>query len=823
VTETRAPNTPPHQGEGNGGALSDTQRDEQALLSTLHAPTSSLPAYSTREYFRTIAHLGVQAAEALDHAHQNGILHRDVKPANLLVECSPLCSHLAPRDETCAASRRNPNAHLAERDDYKLWITDFGLARIEQDAGMTMTGDLLGTLRYMSPEQALAKRVVVDHRSDVYSLGVTLYELLTLEPAYAADDRQELLRKIAFDEPRKPRQLNPRIPQDLETIVLKAYEKNPADRYATARDLGDDLRAFLENLPVKAKRPTPWQRATKWSRRHQPLVTSAALFTVLLVAVSFAQLIYSNGIITRERNETAAALKREVRLRQEAEASAKFARVVLLKNTDLHDQALKLLKEIPPELLPPGADLDDLWTRIAADLVLLQQWPEAADAAERLLRTRRSDQQPSSLRNVITGPVLVQLGDAARYEAYRESIISEYSQVANPLAVERASRNILLLPADARLMAKMNGLYTVLRRAHRNTDLIKKGIAEEHEVVDLNAVEDFQDFNSLALALIDYRRGNFREAIAWRRSYPARFLARRGTEELPPHVLACNIAGQAIVAMSHYQLHNIAAAEDAFADARLLDQSPDCGITLKTWFYYAIFDRIFAHVLLREADHLIHQRANSETTAPAVLQYASGVTRGRNMYPDDSVDPEKESVKWYRLAAEQGFAPAQLALGYRYAKGRGVSADQRVAAVWYDKAAGQFSWTCCLSRDAAELLIAPLADADQAMSAQRDSSRKTAAFGAAYYRLGRYEESEKLLEESFATEGNDASRGLTALFARLQLAMARWQLNHHEEARELLAEVLPDVDAALSNSTVEANDRAILRVLLQEAEVLMQD
>ena len=126
---------------------------------------SSLPAFASREYFRTVARLGIQAAEALDHAHQNGILHRDIKPANL-------------HGRTTRG---------------KLWITDFGLARIEADAGMTMTGDILGTLRYMSPEQALAKRVVVDHRSDIYSLGVTLYELLTLQPAFTGDDRQELL------------------------------------------------------------------------------------------------------------------------------------------------------------------------------------------------------------------------------------------------------------------------------------------------------------------------------------------------------------------------------------------------------------------------------------------------------------------------------------------------------------------------------------------------------------------------------------------------------------------------------------------------------
>jgi serine/threonine protein kinase len=145
-----------------------------------------------------------------------GVLHRDIKPANLIVD---------------AAGR--------------LWVTDFGLAQVQSDPRLTMTGDLVGTLRYMSPEQALAKRVVVDHRTDVYSLGATLYEVLTLQPAYSGNDRQELLRQIAFEEPKPPRRLNRAIPAELETIVLKALEKNPAERYATAQELADDLQRYL--------------------------------------------------------------------------------------------------------------------------------------------------------------------------------------------------------------------------------------------------------------------------------------------------------------------------------------------------------------------------------------------------------------------------------------------------------------------------------------------------------------------------------------------------------------------------------------------------
>jgi serine/threonine protein kinase len=210
--------------------------------------------------FQTVAKLGIQAAEALEHAHSLGVIHRDIKPGNLMVD-----------------ARGN------------LWITDFGLAHCQGAVELTMSGDLLGTLRYMSPEQALAQRVLVDQRTDIYSLGVTLYELLTLKPAFPGSDRQEVLRQIAFDDPRPPRRINKAVPAELETIVLKAMEKNPVDRYVTAQELADDLQHFLDDKPIRARRPTPVQRVRKWTRRHPGVVRTAigALFgAVVVLAVS---------------------------------------------------------------------------------------------------------------------------------------------------------------------------------------------------------------------------------------------------------------------------------------------------------------------------------------------------------------------------------------------------------------------------------------------------------------------------------------------------------------------------------------------------------
>jgi serine/threonine protein kinase/Flp pilus assembly protein TadD len=264
----------------DGQPLSDVIRqlvqppgEAAAAIPTVRAAGDTTPRTQEgkrgREYFRKVAELGVQAAEALDHAHQLGIVHRDIKPGNLMLD-----------------GRGN------------LWVTDFGLAQVQQgEGGLTMTGDLVGTLRYMSPEQALGKRAVIDHRTDLYSLGVTLYEMLTLRPAFGGNDRQELLRQVAFEEPARPRRLDRAIPAELETIVLKAMAKEPAERYATAQELADDLRRFLDDRPVLARRPSLTQRARRWARRNRSLVGSLAA-GLLLAAVALGG---SVGWVVRDR------------------------------------------------------------------------------------------------------------------------------------------------------------------------------------------------------------------------------------------------------------------------------------------------------------------------------------------------------------------------------------------------------------------------------------------------------------------------------------------------------------------------------------------
>jgi serine/threonine protein kinase len=200
-----------------------------------------------------VAEIGIQVAEALQYAHDKKVFHRDVKPANLLLD-----------------------------DRGQVWVADFGLAKIGDQNGLTPTGHILGTLQYLAPECLHGE---ADTRSDVYGLGATLYELLTLVPPFSGESPARLMKQLAEADPVPPRSINPAIPRDLETIVLTALAREPGQRYSSAKLLADDLRAFLEDRPIRARRMSWAGRGWRLCRRN-PAVAVLSFCTMLALALA---------------------------------------------------------------------------------------------------------------------------------------------------------------------------------------------------------------------------------------------------------------------------------------------------------------------------------------------------------------------------------------------------------------------------------------------------------------------------------------------------------------------------------------------------------
>ncbi|HTW93243.1 MAG TPA: serine/threonine-protein kinase [Tepidisphaeraceae bacterium] len=263
----------------DGRSLSEVIAELSQAAAEGRGPLASVDSLSTlhstrrQEYFRLVARLGLQAAEALDYAHRMGVVHRDIKPANLLLDTTGT-----------------------------LWITDFGLAQFYTDSKLTFTGDVVGTFRYMSPEQA-SGRSVADQRTDIYSLGMTLYELLTLHRALKGETRQELLMQIDSVEPQAPRSIDKTIPAELQTIIVKAIAKDPSERYRTAGALAEDFRRFLEDKPILARPPSVLDKTIKWTRRHR----AAALAALAMLVFLTVGLFISTLLIAREQARTSAA------------------------------------------------------------------------------------------------------------------------------------------------------------------------------------------------------------------------------------------------------------------------------------------------------------------------------------------------------------------------------------------------------------------------------------------------------------------------------------------------------------------------------------
>ncbi len=306
---------------------------------TLSSSSLVLPGSSRQagrkppSYWQSVARIGLQVADALDYAHKQGIQHRDIKPSNLLLDTRGT-----------------------------VWVTDFGLAKADDQQNLTHTGDVLGTLRYMPPEAFEGRS---DARGDIYSLGLTLYELIAMRPAFDEKDRNRLIKEVTSSEPPRLDRLNREVPRDLVTVIHKAIDRDPAHRYTSSDELAADLQRFLDDEPVLARRQTQAERYIRWARRNPVIATLGGVLTFVLVAVTVAALLAA-GHFNRLRLHEAQTAQSE-RAAQRRGACAGAAERARLAADESRGRAEAALAKAEENYAKARAAVNDYLTAISDD------------------------------------------------------------------------------------------------------------------------------------------------------------------------------------------------------------------------------------------------------------------------------------------------------------------------------------------------------------------------------------------------------------------------------------------------------------------------
>jgi serine/threonine protein kinase/tetratricopeptide (TPR) repeat protein len=452
--------------------------------------------------WRWMASVGIEVCDAMDHAHHHGILHRDIKPGNILVD-----------------------------DDGGVWITDFGLAKPADAADITASGDAVGTLRYMAPEQLDGISSV---QTDLYSLGITLYELATGAPAYVHKDRAQLLQMIVKQEPVRPRKLVPDIPRDFETIILKSISREPSRRYQTASEFEDDLHRFLEYRPIRARRAGAVERMWRWCRRNPavaiPTMVSFVLLLCLAMVASTGYLKVKSALAEtdaqRERAEnnrkqaednlaTAESERKSAQTQRElAEASLGRVRLEQARAQSNLELSLDALEAVFHRFAPDAVaqndgdngeeSFDPRFDVVITqqDVALLKSMLEFYDEFAQQNKDDERLQREAARAYRRVGDIHTRLGAFAEAQGAYDRALDMYQETCKGLPIEHElKRQLAAVQNDLGLVLKMRGRFTQARNLHlRALGSLRQQLALAPDSVEIN-LELVRTYNFLGYTI----------------------------------------------------------------------------------------------------------------------------------------------------------------------------------------------------------------------------------------------------------------------------------------------------------------------------------
>jgi serine/threonine protein kinase/TPR repeat protein len=612
-------------------------------------------------------HLFMKVCQAVQHAHQKGIIHRDIKPTNVLLTL-------------------HDGAPVPK-------VIDFGVAKalgqkLTEKTLFTAFQQMIGTPAYMSPEQAELSGLDVDTRSDIYSLGVLLYELLTgatpLEKEILAKaGLDEVRRMIRETEPPKPstrlRMLGDKLPEvakrrhadpatlsrlvggDLDWIVMKCLEKDRSRRYDTANGLAMDIQRHLHCEPVLARPPSKFYEFQKTVRRHKVgFAATAAVIVSLLLGLAV-----STWMFVRERQERA----RESAARLEADvAHAKSAAnenlrlATILYNLRRYPEAEQLLDQVPPDLVDPDSQHATMRRNLGWWHGLNEEWTKAAaNFAAAIQFEDPTNWDNVTMDDVIYAAALLKQADTAAYDDFRRTMIAQYLQTTNPVIAERLCRIGLTLPADVGEMRSMDRLYEVMKTG-----------------LDDDSINGYvKPWGRLGLALVDYRRANYLQAVEWCNSSRKLWNSGGPGYEATAHVI-CALAYQGLG-------HKDAAQSELAAGRRRLEQQVYSG-TDNVW---GLITGLYIEKLLHEAAVRI-EGGNPHDPGYGLHQAALGelYTNGKFVNLDSA-----KALACFVKSAEEGVAKHEYDIGVMYARGVGTPTNLEEAFRWFSKVASQTNLT----------------------------------------------------------------------------------------------------------------------------------